>query len=95
ASLPVPRIVGRLTEKKIPAAVSFTAGAYVCNSLMYAALRLTEARGIPAGFIHLPLSSEIALEEGKASRTISLPQSSLTAGIAEAIAAVAAALAEG
>ena len=95
ASLPVPRIVGRLTEKKIPASVSFTAGAYVCNSLMYAALRHTESRGIPAGFIHLPLSSEIALEEGKASRTLSLPQSVLTAGISEALAAVAEFVREG
>ena len=89
STLPVRKIAERLNGKKIPAAPSFSAGAYVCNSLMYAVLRLTKERGIPAGFIHLPLSSEIALAEGKASRTLSLPQSVLTEGIAEALAAIA------
>ena len=52
---------------------------------MYAALRLTARTGIRAGFIHLPLSAEIALEEGKAGRVLTLPQSVLTAGIEEAV----------
>ena len=85
ATLPVPAVAERLTKKKIPASVSFTAGAYVCNSTMYAALRLTAGTETKAGFIHLPLSSEIALEEGKAGRVLSLPQSVLTEAIREAI----------
>lgn len=85
ATLPVPAIADRLNQKKIPASVSFSAGAYVCNSAMYAALRLTEGTGIRAGFIHLPLSAEIALEEGKAGRVLCLPQATLTEGIVEAI----------
>ena len=85
ATLPVPSIAERLTKKKIPASVSFTAGAYVCNSTMYTALRLTEGTGTKAGFIHLPLSAEIALEEGKAGRVLSLPQSVLTEAIREAV----------
>ena len=89
ATLPARLIADRLNEKKIPASVSFTAGTYVCNSAMYAALRLTEGTGIRAGFIHLPLSSEIALEEGKAGRVLSLPQSVLTEGITEALRVIA------
>ena len=89
ATLPVPAVADRLNEKKIPASVSFSAGTYICNSAMYAALRLTEKTGILAGFIHLPLSSEIALEEGKAGRVLSLPQAVLTEGIAEAIRTIA------
>ena len=85
ASLPVPAIAERLNRMKIPASVSHSAGAYVCNSTMYAALRLTAGTGIRAGFIHLPLSAEIALEEGKAGRVLTLPQSVLTAGITEAV----------
>ena len=85
ATLPVPAVAERLNGMKIPASVSFSAGAYVCNSTMYAALRLTEGTGIRAGFIHLPLSAEIALEEGKAGRVLTLPQSVLTAGIVEAL----------
>ncbi|MCR5683262.1 MAG: pyroglutamyl-peptidase I [Clostridiales bacterium] len=83
ATLPVVRLVERLREKEIPASVSFTAGTYVCNSTMYAALRLTAGCGIPAGFVHLPLSAEIAEEEGKAERVPALPQAVLTAGITE------------
>jgi Pyrrolidone-carboxylate peptidase (N-terminal pyroglutamyl peptidase) len=83
ATLPVVRLVERLREKEIPASVSFTAGTYVCNSTMYAALRLTAGCGIPAGFVHLPLSAEIAEEEGKAERVPTLPQAVLTAGITE------------
>jgi pyroglutamyl-peptidase len=89
ASIPVRAVADRLNEKKIPASVSFTAGTYVCNSTMYAALRLTAGTGIRAGFIHLPLSSEIALEEGKAGRVLSLPQAVLTEGIGEAIRVIA------
>ena len=85
STLPVPAIADRLNEKKLPASVSFSAGSYVCNSTMYAALRLTDGTGIRAGFIHLPLSSEIALEEGKAGRVLSLPQSVLTAAVEEAL----------
>lgn len=85
SSLPVPVIAERLNRMKIPASVSHSAGAYVCNSTMYAALRLTAGTGIRAGFIHLPLSAEIALEEGKAGRVLTLPQSVLTAGIEEAV----------
>ena len=83
STLPVRRLAERLNEKKIPAAVSFTAGTYVCNSTMYAALRLTAGTGIPAGFVHLPLSAEIAGEEGKAGRVPALAQRVLTAGIEE------------
>ena len=85
STLPVPAIAVRLNRMKIPASVSLSAGAYVCNSTMYAALRLTAGTGIMAGFIHLPLSAEIALEEGKAGRVLTLPQSVLTAGIEEAV----------
>ena len=85
ATIPVPAVAERLTRKKLPASVSFTAGAYVCNSTMYAALRLTAGTETKAGFIHLPLSTEIALEEGKAGRVLTLPQSVLSDAIREAI----------
>ena len=89
STLPVPAVAERLNARKLPASVSFSAGTYVCNSAMYAALRLTEGSGIRAGFIHLPLSSEIALEEGKAGKTLSLPQSVLTEAITEAVRTIA------
>ena len=52
-----------------PAYVSNHAGAYVCNNLMYEALHaLAGATGTKFAFIHLPLTTEMALLEkpGKA-----------------------------
>lgn len=80
-TLPVQAMVDKMKEQAIPAAVSFTAGTYVCNNLMYRALRLSGPMGIPAGFIHLPLSYEIAAQEGKAGRVLTLPGSVLTQAV--------------
>ena len=88
-TLPVERMVSRLAEHGIPAAPSFSAGTYVCNSILYAALAWGEAHGVPAGFVHLPLSEEIAEAEGKTGRVPALAQSVLTAGIEEILGVIA------
>ncbi len=80
-TLPVQAMVGKMKEQAIPAAISFTAGTYVCNNLMYHALRISGPMGIPAGFIHLPLSYEIAAAENKAGRVLTLPGDVLTRGV--------------
>ncbi len=41
--------------------ISNSAGTYVCNSLMYRALRLVEKENIPCGFIHVPINADAAL----------------------------------
>jgi pyroglutamyl-peptidase len=86
--LPVSDMVKKMKEAGVPAAVSFTAGTYVCNDLMYAAVEYCRPRGIRAGFVHLPLSLEIAVAEGKAGMVHALPQEMLTRGIVAAIGAV-------
>ncbi len=40
--------------------VSNSAGTYVCNSLMYKALRLLDGSGVPCGFVHLPQDGNAA-----------------------------------
>lgn len=81
STLPVRDILHRMKERSIPSGISFTAGTYVCNDLMFRTLHHCKAHGIPAGFIHLPLSYEIAAEEKKAGRVLTLPQDVLTDGI--------------
>ncbi len=88
-TLPVERLVDRLTARGIPASPSFSAGTYVCNSILYAALAWGEAHGVPAGFVHLPLSAEIAEAEGKTGRVPTLAQSTLTEGVAEILRVIA------
>ena len=83
-TLPADEMTQVMIRSGIPASLSFTAGTYVCNNLMYHAVHLTKPLGIPAGFIHLPLSYEIAAEENKAGRILTLPQKTLTDGITAA-----------
>ncbi|MFB6149623.1 MAG: pyroglutamyl-peptidase I [Halobacteriales archaeon] len=61
-SLPAADIIDTLLDEDIPARLSNTAGTHLCNHLLYTLQHhLTEAdRAIPAGFIHVPLSSRQA-----------------------------------
>ncbi|MGM0139436.1 pyroglutamyl-peptidase I [Enterococcus sp. DIV0755b] len=54
--LPVKAIVSALNENGIPAAVSYTAGTFVCNYVMYYVQHLISTRypKIKGGFIHVP-----------------------------------------
>ncbi|MBM7646007.1 pyroglutamyl-peptidase [Scopulibacillus daqui] len=60
STLPIKRIVRRLKEESIPAAVSNTAGTFVCNHLFYGVMHYlqTEASDIRGGFIHIPYIHE-------------------------------------
>ena len=65
SGLPVKAIVARLAAEGIPAALSQTAGTFVCNALMYRLMRSVAGTGIRAGFIHLPCSPELAFGTGE------------------------------
>ena len=65
ATIPVKNIVANVRGHGIPCHISYTAGTYVCNCVMYNVLHLAAARypGIRAGFIHVPFSAEQAVEK--------------------------------
>ncbi len=56
ATVPVKSMVANMRSHGIPAHISYTAGTYVCNSIMYHVLYLADRKfpGIKAGFIHVP-----------------------------------------
>lgn len=56
AAVPVKAMVAKMRENGIPAFVSYTAGTYVCNDLMYSLLYLADKKypNIRGGFIHVP-----------------------------------------
>ena len=60
SSLPTRRLVEHLRENGIPAELSYTAGSYVCNYVMYTLLYLinTKYPSTIGGFIHVPFSAE-------------------------------------
>jgi pyroglutamyl-peptidase len=56
STLPIHAIHDRLLDAGIPARLSGSAGTFLCNALMYYALRscAEQAPAAPCGFIHLP-----------------------------------------
>lgn len=75
ATIPVKSIVKNIRKHGIPANISYTAGTYVCNSIMYNVLYMADKKysNIRAGFIHVPYSLEQVVEkpDGTASMSIS------------------------
>jgi pyroglutamyl-peptidase len=63
ASLPVKAMARAIGDAGVPAAVSHTAGTFVCNHVMYVAADEAARRpGMRAGFVHVPWSDEVAPE---------------------------------
>ena len=61
STLPVKAIVAALQERGMPAAVSQTAGTFVCNHVFYGLMHaLRRRRGVRGGFIHVPWLPEQA-----------------------------------
>lgn len=60
STLPILEMVNKMLEAKLPAKVSNTAGAYLCNNVMYHALHHFQY-DIKSGFIHIPASHELAV----------------------------------
>ena len=60
STLPVNEMVEAAKQAGVPAQRSLSAGAYVCNCVMYTALCYAKLRKIPAkcGFIHVPMIPE-------------------------------------
>ncbi|HLW69685.1 MAG TPA: pyroglutamyl-peptidase I [Candidatus Binataceae bacterium] len=52
--LPLKQLLEALREHQVPAALSLSAGVYICNAVMYVAMHSLRERNAPAGFIHLP-----------------------------------------
>ena len=83
STLPVEDMTEAILAAGVPARLSESAGRFVCNTLLYAALyRLEQAEdAVPAAFIHVPATPELAA--GKELPTLTLDEivTALTAAI--------------
>ena len=88
ATIPVKAMVQNVREHGLPCHVSFTAGTYVCNCVMYNVLHLcaTKYPNIRAGFIHVPFACEQVV--GKASTMASMPLETIAKSLEYCIEAV-------
>ena len=83
ATLPTRRIIEKLRERDIPAQLSYSAGTFVCNNLLYCALH-ESAQKFPAtrcGFIHVPYLPEQAKDGSAPSMSLALMVRALTAAL--------------
>ena len=58
STLPVREMSEAIKAVGLPSAVSYSAGAYVCNDLLYSLLSHFDGSGRRAAFIHIPYSTE-------------------------------------
>lgn len=56
SNLPVKAMVEKIKAENIPASISYSAGTFICNHVMYGVLHYgaTEFKGLKSGFIHIP-----------------------------------------
>ena len=80
ATLPVRDMVQAAKERGIPCALSYTAGTFVCNDLLYTLLHHYRDTDVRVGFVHIPFLPEQA-GEGVPSMELSAAVEALTAMI--------------
>jgi pyroglutamyl-peptidase len=85
ATLPVKAMQSAIQEEGIPADLSMSAGTFLCNEVMYAALHHIAVSGLPirAGFIHLPQLPEQVVSAGRG--RASMDRETIVRGVAAAL----------
>ena len=82
STLPVKRLVQALADADVPGSLSYTAGTFVCNAVMYAALDETAGTDVLSGFIHVPQA--LGHETSETTGT-PLAQDTINRGVAAAL----------
>ena len=80
ATVPIREMVQTIQSHGIPAALSYSAGAFVCNDVLYRLLHHFDGTGTQAGFIHVPYLPQQAKENQP-----SLPQEKIVEALTLAI----------
>jgi pyroglutamyl-peptidase len=92
STLPVDAIVKALVDEKIPASLSLSAGAYLCNYAFYCALDYSRRLGrkTPAGFIHVPATPEMVAgkSQGAPSMCIDVIRQGIRVSLTTAVASL-------
>ncbi len=88
-TLPLKEMVKNVQDSGIPCRISYSAGTYVCNSVMYRVLHLAQSKqdSFLAGFIHVPYATEQTVT--KPAGTPGMALADIAGGLRAAIEAVA------
>lgn len=63
STLPVRKMTESIRAAGVPAKLSYTAGTYVCNDLLYTLLRRFSGSDVRVAFVHIPLERTLSLSE--------------------------------
>ncbi|WP_420035692.1 pyroglutamyl-peptidase I [Streptomyces sp. cg28] len=87
SSLPVKACVAAMRGAGVPAAVSNTAGTFVCNHVAYglAHLLATELPGVRGGFVHVPWAPEQVLDGSAPALSVEIVARGVAALVAAAV----------
>ena len=80
ATVPVRAMVENIRKNQLPASLSYSAGAFVCNDVLYSLLHHFSGSAVQVGFIHVPFLPQQA-KEGVPSLTLEQIVTGLTAAI--------------
>lgn len=85
--LPVKAMVKNIQKNKIPASVSYTAGTFICNHVLYGTLYLIHKKykNKKSGFIHIPFLPEQVINK---KNTPSMELNTIVKGLTAAIEAI-------
>jgi len=89
SSLPIKAMVTAMRTAGVPAAVSNTAGTYVCNHIMYQVLYLIDREfpGKRGGFVHVPYTPQQVVDKpGQPSLSVEDMTAALKAGLEAVVA---------
>ncbi|MBN1390717.1 MAG: peptidase C15 [Candidatus Thermoplasmatota archaeon] len=67
--LPIVRLMDHLRKNGIPAKRSYSAGVYICNEVFYLEMDWAHRTERPAGFVHIPIATEMIAERADLYRT--------------------------
>ena len=82
STLPVRAIAKAICDAGLPGAVSYSAGSFVCNDVLYSLLHHFDETAVRAGFIHVPFLPEQTVDKP------SLPLEQTAAALRAAIEAI-------
>ena len=89
STLPVFAMVDACRAAGVPAFVSYTAGTFCCNEVLYELLHCLATRhpGVRGGFVHVPYATEqaVSMGEGTASMSVDMMVAGLSAMIGAAV----------
>lgn len=83
STLPIKAMVAAMRAADVPAALSYSAGTFVCNSTFYALMHAVRdgSRPVRAGFVHLPATPDMMAAQGLPSMSIETMRRGLDAAL--------------